>query len=82
MTLDSGAINNAGNVIADGALSLNGDYQGAGLLHTADTLTLRGNQLRNSGRWESRAPLLNGGRSAMAARLSVSAASRWSCVTA
>ncbi|WP_431889980.1 filamentous hemagglutinin N-terminal domain-containing protein [Pectobacterium colocasium] len=61
VTLDSGAINNAGNVIADGALSLNGDYQGAGLLHTADTLTLRGNQLRNSGRWESRAPLLNGG---------------------
>ncbi|WP_235207341.1 hemagglutinin repeat-containing protein [Pectobacterium brasiliense] len=60
LTLDSGAINNAGNVIADGALSLNGDYQGAGLLHTADTLTLRGNQLRNSGRWESRALVLNG----------------------
>ncbi|MEI0696900.1 hemagglutinin repeat-containing protein [Pectobacterium aroidearum] len=61
VTLDSGAINNAGNVIADGALSLNGDYQGAGLLHTADTLTLRGNQLNNSGRWESRALALNGG---------------------
>ncbi|MEL7631669.1 hemagglutinin repeat-containing protein, partial [Pectobacterium aroidearum] len=61
LTLDGGAINNAGNVIADGALSLNGDYQGAGLLHTADTLTLRGNQLRNSGRWESRALALNGG---------------------
>ncbi|MEI7194226.1 hemagglutinin repeat-containing protein [Pectobacterium versatile] len=61
LTLDSGAINNAGNVIADGALSLDGDYQGAGLLHTADTLTLRGNQLRNSGRWESRALVLNGG---------------------
>ncbi|WP_434998799.1 hemagglutinin repeat-containing protein [Pectobacterium brasiliense] len=61
LTLDSGAINNAGNVIADGALSLNGDYQGAGLLHTADILTLRGNQLRNSGRWESRALALNGG---------------------
>ncbi|MEI7369014.1 hemagglutinin repeat-containing protein [Pectobacterium sp. 1950-15] len=61
VTLDSGAINNAGNVIADGALSLNGDYQGAGLLHTADTLTLRGNQLHNSGRWESRALALNGG---------------------
>ncbi|WP_276207155.1 hemagglutinin repeat-containing protein [Pectobacterium brasiliense] len=61
LTLDSGAINNAGTVIADGALSLNGDYQGAGLLHTADTLTLRGNQLRNSGRWESRALALNGG---------------------
>ncbi|MEQ9872782.1 hemagglutinin repeat-containing protein [Pectobacterium brasiliense] len=60
LTLDSGAINNAGNVIADGALSLNGDYQGAGLLHTADTLTLRGNQLNNSGRWESRALALNG----------------------
>ncbi|MEQ9891957.1 hemagglutinin repeat-containing protein [Pectobacterium aroidearum] len=60
VTLDSGAINNAGNVIADGALSLNGDYQGAGLLHTADTLTLRGNQLRNNGRWESRALALNG----------------------
>ncbi|GKV92922.1 hemagglutinin repeat-containing protein [Pectobacterium aroidearum] len=61
VTLDSGATNNAGNVIADGALSLNGDYQGAGLLHTADTLTLRGNQLNNSGRWESRALALNGG---------------------
>ncbi|MBN7766443.1 hemagglutinin repeat-containing protein, partial [Pectobacterium brasiliense] len=61
LTLDSGAINNAGNVIADGALSLNGDYQGAGLLHTADTLTLRGNQFNNSGRWESRALTLNGG---------------------
>ncbi|WP_318248720.1 hemagglutinin repeat-containing protein [Pectobacterium aroidearum] len=61
VTLDSGAINNAGNVIADGALTLNGDYQGAGLLHTADTLTLRGNQLHNSGRWESRALALNGG---------------------
>ncbi|UPY93328.1 hemagglutinin repeat-containing protein [Pectobacterium sp. 21LCBS03] len=61
LTLDSGAINNAGTVIADGALSLNGDYQGAGLLHTADTLTLRGNQLNNSGRWESRALALNGG---------------------
>ncbi|WP_339097454.1 hemagglutinin repeat-containing protein [Pectobacterium brasiliense] len=60
LTLDSGAINNAGNVIADGALSLTGDYQGAGLLHTADTLTLRGNQLNNSGRWESRALALNG----------------------
>ncbi|MFJ5378905.1 hemagglutinin repeat-containing protein, partial [Pectobacterium sp. CHL-2024] len=61
LTLDSGAINNAGTVIADGALSLTGDYQGAGLLHTADTLTLRGNQLNNSGRWESRALALNGG---------------------
>ncbi|MBN3172565.1 hemagglutinin repeat-containing protein [Pectobacterium brasiliense] len=60
LTLDGGAINNAGNVIADGALTLNGDYQGAGLLHTADTLTLRGNQLRNSGLWESRALALNG----------------------
>ncbi|UYX08495.1 hemagglutinin repeat-containing protein [Pectobacterium cacticida] len=60
MTLDGGAINNTGNVIADGALSLNGDYQGAGLLHTADTLTLRGNQLNNSGRWESRTLALNG----------------------
>ncbi|WP_254592960.1 hemagglutinin repeat-containing protein [Pectobacterium polaris] len=37
------------------------DNQGTGLLHTADTLTLRGNQLRNSGRWESRALALNGG---------------------
>ncbi|MEI7370032.1 hemolysin BL-binding protein, partial [Pectobacterium sp. 1950-15] len=61
VTLDSGAINNTGSVIADGALSLTGDYQGAGLLHTADTLTLRGNQLNNSGRWESRALALNGG---------------------
>ncbi|MEI7206947.1 hemagglutinin repeat-containing protein [Pectobacterium carotovorum] len=61
LTLDSGAINNAGNVMADGALTLDGDYQGTGLLHTADTLTLRGNQLRNSGRWESRALALNGG---------------------
>uniref|UniRef100_UPI002DD41DB6 hemagglutinin repeat-containing protein n=1 Tax=Pectobacterium versatile TaxID=2488639 RepID=UPI002DD41DB6 len=61
LTLDSGAINNAGSVIADGALTLDGDYQGSGLLHTADTLTLRGNQLRNSGRWESRALALNGG---------------------
>ncbi|MFJ5501256.1 hemagglutinin repeat-containing protein [Pectobacterium sp. CHL-2024] len=61
LTLDSGAISNAGTVIADGALSLNGDYQGAGLLHTADTLTLRSNQLNNSGRWESRALALNGG---------------------
>uniref|UniRef100_UPI002DD442B3 hemagglutinin repeat-containing protein n=1 Tax=Pectobacterium versatile TaxID=2488639 RepID=UPI002DD442B3 len=61
LTLDSGAINNAGNVIADGALTLDGDYQGTGLLHTADILTLRGNQLRNSGRWESRALALNGG---------------------
>ncbi|WP_226893128.1 hemagglutinin repeat-containing protein, partial [Pectobacterium aquaticum] len=61
LTLDSGVINNAGSVIADGALTLDGDYQGAGLLHTADTLTLRGNQLRNSGRWESRALVLNGG---------------------
>ncbi|MDG0807946.1 hypothetical protein PO856_002184, partial [Pectobacterium brasiliense] len=61
LTLDSGAINNTGNVMADGALTLNGDYQGAGLLHTADTLTLRGNQLNNSGRWESRALALNGG---------------------
>ncbi|MEQ9968626.1 hemagglutinin repeat-containing protein [Pectobacterium carotovorum] len=61
LTLDSGAINNAGNVIADGALTLDGDYQGSGLLHTADTLTLRGNQLRNNGRWESRALALNGG---------------------
>ncbi|MFP9440031.1 hemagglutinin repeat-containing protein [Pectobacterium brasiliense] len=60
LTLDSGAINNAGNVIADGALSLTGDYQGAGLLHTADILTLYGNQLNNSGRWESRALTLNG----------------------
>ncbi|MCL6336626.1 hemolysin BL-binding protein, partial [Pectobacterium carotovorum subsp. carotovorum] len=61
LTLDSGAINNAGNVIADGALTLDGGYQGAGLLHTADTLTLRGNQLSNSGRWESWALALNGG---------------------
>ncbi|MEI7177886.1 hemagglutinin repeat-containing protein [Pectobacterium carotovorum] len=61
LTLDSGAINNAGSVIADGALTLDGDYQGSGLLHTADTLTLRGNQLRNNGRWESRALALNGG---------------------
>ncbi|MEQ9843263.1 hemagglutinin repeat-containing protein [Pectobacterium brasiliense] len=61
LTLDSGAINNAGTVMADGALTLDGDYQGTGLLHTADTLTLRGNQLRNSGRWESRALALNGG---------------------
>ncbi|MEQ9866556.1 beta strand repeat-containing protein, partial [Pectobacterium aroidearum] len=59
--VQSATIRNAGNVIADGALSLNGDYQGAGLLHTADTLTLRGNQLHNSGRWESRALALNGG---------------------
>ncbi|WP_258879858.1 hemagglutinin repeat-containing protein [Pectobacterium aroidearum] len=59
--VQSAAIRNAGTVIADGALSLDGDYQGAGLLHTADTLTLRGNQLRNSGRWESRALALNGG---------------------
>ncbi|WP_275899911.1 hemagglutinin repeat-containing protein [Pectobacterium brasiliense] len=61
LMLDSGAINNTGNVIADGTLTLDGDYQGAGLLHTADTLTLRGNQLRNSGHWESRALALNGG---------------------
>ncbi|MBQ4796546.1 hemolysin BL-binding protein, partial [Pectobacterium versatile] len=61
LTLDSGVINNAGSVIADGALTLDGDYQGTGLLHTADTLTLRGNQLRNSGRWESRTLALNGG---------------------
>ncbi|WP_269778402.1 hemagglutinin repeat-containing protein [Pectobacterium brasiliense] len=61
LTLDSGAMNNAGNVMADGALTLTGDYQGAGLLHTADTLTLRGNQMNNSGRWESRALALNGG---------------------
>ncbi|WP_254592624.1 hemagglutinin repeat-containing protein [Pectobacterium polaris] len=61
LTLDSGAINNAGTVMADGALTLDGDYQGTGLLHTADTLTLRGNQLRNNGRWESRALALNGG---------------------
>ncbi|MEI7409519.1 hemagglutinin repeat-containing protein [Pectobacterium aroidearum] len=61
LTLDGGAINNAGTVIADGALTLTGDYQGAGLLHTADTLTLRGNELNNSGRWESRALALNGG---------------------
>ncbi|WP_248700007.1 hemagglutinin repeat-containing protein [Pectobacterium carotovorum] len=61
LTLDSGAINNAGSVMADGALTLDGDYQGSGLLHTADTLTLRGNQLRNSGRWESRTLALNGG---------------------
>ncbi|MFJ5478297.1 hemagglutinin repeat-containing protein [Pectobacterium carotovorum] len=61
LTLDSGAINNVGSVIADGALTLDGDYQGSGLLHTADTLTLRGNQLRNNGRWESRALALNGG---------------------
>ncbi|WP_323610400.1 hemagglutinin repeat-containing protein [Pectobacterium versatile] len=61
LTLDSGAINNAGSVIADGTLTLDGDYQGAGLLYTADTLTLRGNQLRNSGRWESRALALDGG---------------------
>ncbi|WP_276203170.1 hemagglutinin repeat-containing protein [Pectobacterium brasiliense] len=60
LTLDGGAISNAGNVIADGALTLDGDYQGTGLLHTADTLTLRGNQLNNSGRWESRALALNG----------------------
>ncbi|WP_422879954.1 hemagglutinin repeat-containing protein [Pectobacterium zantedeschiae] len=59
--MQSAAIRNAGNLIADGALSLSGDYQGAGLLHTADTLTLRGNQLNNSGRWESRELALNGG---------------------
>ncbi|WP_315974985.1 hemagglutinin repeat-containing protein [Pectobacterium polaris] len=61
LALDSGAINNTGSVMADGALTLDGDYQGTGLLHTADTLTLRGNQLRNSGRWESRALALDGG---------------------
>ncbi|AIK14231.1 hemolysin/hemagglutinin-like protein HecA precursor [Pectobacterium atrosepticum] len=61
MDVQSADIRNAGNLIADGALSLSGDYQGAGLLHTADTLTLRGNQLNNSGRWESRALALNGG---------------------
>ncbi|RYC46182.1 hemolysin BL-binding protein [Pectobacterium zantedeschiae] len=61
MEVQSAAIRNAGNLIADGALSLSGDYQGAGLLHTADTLTLRGNQLNNSGRWESRELALNGG---------------------
>ncbi|ACX88282.1 filamentous hemagglutinin family outer membrane protein [Pectobacterium parmentieri WPP163] len=61
MEVQSAAIRNAGSLIADGALSLIGDYQGAGLLHTADTLTLRGNQLSNGGRWESRELVLNGG---------------------
>ncbi|MEQ9866557.1 beta strand repeat-containing protein, partial [Pectobacterium aroidearum] len=61
LDIESAEIRNAGSVIADGALSLNGDYQGAGLLHTADTLTLRGNQLNNRGRWESRVLALNGG---------------------
>ncbi|WP_368350122.1 hemagglutinin repeat-containing protein [Pectobacterium peruviense] len=61
MDVQSADIRNAGNLIADGALSLSGDYQGAGLLHTADTLTLHGNQLNNNGRWESRALALNGG---------------------
>ncbi|WP_317615886.1 hemagglutinin repeat-containing protein [Pectobacterium peruviense] len=61
MDVQSTDIRNAGNLIADGALLLRGDYQGAGLLHTADTLTLHGNQLNNSGRWESRVLALNGG---------------------
>ncbi|WP_379058832.1 hypothetical protein V6M93_21780 [Pectobacterium brasiliense] len=58
--LSASLLDNQGTVSGVGTLTLTGDYQGAGLLHTSDTLTLRGNQLRNSGRWESRALALNG----------------------
>ncbi|WP_409308717.1 hemagglutinin repeat-containing protein [Pectobacterium sp. B1J-3] len=61
MAVQSADTLNTGNLIAGGALSLDGNYQGTGLVQTDDTLTLSGNQLNNNGRWESRVLMLNGG---------------------
>ncbi|PWC16292.1 hemagglutinin repeat-containing protein, partial [Brenneria corticis] len=54
-TLNGTAIRNDGDIIAGAGLSLNGEYQGDGLLYTTGLLALRGNRLTNTGRWESSA---------------------------
>ncbi|MCL2896794.1 hemagglutinin repeat-containing protein [Brenneria tiliae] len=62
-TIDAAAalLTNNGNIIASAGLSLNGEYQGDGLLYTTGLLALRGNRLTNTGRWESRALQLTAG---------------------
>ncbi|PWC18732.1 hemolysin BL-binding protein, partial [Brenneria nigrifluens DSM 30175 = ATCC 13028] len=60
-TLNGTAIRNDGDIIASAGLSLNGEYQGDGLLYTSGLLALRGNRLTNTGRWESRALQLTAG---------------------
>ncbi|MFE8049743.1 hemagglutinin repeat-containing protein [Brenneria goodwinii] len=52
-TISSAAIRNDGNMVATDGLSLNGEYQGNGLLYTAGVLALHGDRLGNTGRWES-----------------------------
>ncbi|QTF08459.1 filamentous hemagglutinin N-terminal domain-containing protein [Brenneria izadpanahii] len=59
-TISSTAIRNDGHVIATDGLSLNGEYQGNGLLYTAGLLALHGVRLGNTGRWESRVLQLTG----------------------
>ncbi|MCL2892095.1 hemagglutinin repeat-containing protein [Brenneria tiliae] len=54
-------LTNNGNIIAGAGLSLNGEYQGDGLLYTTGLLALRGNRLTNTGRWESSALQLTAG---------------------
>lgn len=58
--ISSAAIRNDGNVVATDGLSLNGEYQGNGLLYTAGVLALHGDRLGNTGRWESRILQLTG----------------------
>ncbi|WP_192456871.1 hemagglutinin repeat-containing protein [Musicola keenii] len=59
-----GQINNAGRVASDGALTLWGNYQGAGLLYSNDVLTLQGDRLSNDdgGRWQAATLSLSGER--------------------
>ncbi|WJV68860.1 hemagglutinin repeat-containing protein [Pectobacteriaceae bacterium CE70] len=61
MNVRADQLDNSGNWLTQGSLSLDGNYQGGGLLQVGDTLSLHGDQLSNSGRWDSTALVLNGG---------------------
>ncbi|AUH00625.1 hemolysin BL-binding protein [Prodigiosinella confusarubida] len=61
MNVRADQLDNSGNWLTQGSLSLDGNYQGGGLLQAGDTLSLHGDQLSNSGRWDSAALVLNGG---------------------
>ncbi|WJY16916.1 hemagglutinin repeat-containing protein [Pectobacteriaceae bacterium CE90] len=61
MNVRADQLDNSGNWLTQGSLSLDGNYQGGGLLQAGDTLSLHGDQLSNSGRWDSAVLVLNGG---------------------
>ncbi|MEE3649189.1 MULTISPECIES: two-partner secretion domain-containing protein [unclassified Brenneria] len=71
------AIRNDGDVVATDGLSLNGEYQGGGLLYTAGLLALHGNHLGNTGRWESRVLQLTGQSLTIRERSLVNAGLNW-----